>query len=86
MAVLKIRIPDDEMAWLEVLARTQGTTKAQIIRSALRRVFEENFLDKKTILLPEDQYQALVELVGGPLTPQELEGRKRLEKVSDWNL
>lgn len=86
MAVLKIRIPDDEMAWLEVLARTQGTTKTQIVRSALRSVFEENFLEKKTILLPEDQYQALVDLVGSPLTRQELEGRKRLEIVPDWNL
>lgn len=85
MAVLKIRIPDDEMACLEVLARTQGTTKTQIVLSALR-IFEENFLEKKTILLPEDQYQALVELVGSPLTPQEIEGRKKLKKVPDWNL
>ena len=83
MAVLKIRIPDDEMACLEVLARTQGTTKTQIVLSALRSVFEENFLE---ILLPEDQYQALVELVGSPLTPQEIEGRKKLKKVPDWNL
>lgn len=85
MAVLKIRIPDGELAWLDALARTQGTTKAEIVRSALRNVFEENFLEKKTILLPEDQYQALVELVGGPLTPQEIQGRKRLQKVPDWD-
>ena len=45
-----------------------------------------SFLEKKTILLPEDQYQALVELVGSPLTPQEIEGRKKLKKVPDWNL
>ena len=29
MAVLKIRISDDEAAWLEALARTQGTTKTR---------------------------------------------------------
>ena len=52
---------------LRGLGRTQGTTKTQIVLSALRSVFEENFLEKKTILLPEDQYQALVELVGSPL-------------------
>lgn len=86
MAVLKIRIPDDEMACLDVLAITQRTTKTQIVRSVLRKVFEENLLDKKVILLPEDQYQALVDLVGNPLTPQEIEGRKRLQKVPDWNL
>lgn len=86
MAVLKIRIPDGELAWLDALARTQGTTKAEIVRSALRSVFEENFLEKKTILLPEDQYQALVDLVGTPLRQLEIEGRKRLQKVSDWNL
>lgn len=66
MAVLKIRISDDEMAWLEALSRMERTTKTQIVRSALRRVFEENFLDKKTILLPEDQYQALIDVVGSP--------------------
>lgn len=71
---------------LRGLGRTQGTTKTQIVLSALRSVFEENFLEKKTILLPEDQYQALVDLVCTPLTPQELAGRKRLEKVPDWNL
>lgn len=71
---------------LRGLGRTQGTTKTQIVLSALRSVFEENFLEKKSILLPEDQYQALVDLVCTPLTPQELGGRKRLEKVPDWNL
>ena len=58
---------------LRGLGRTQGTTKTQIVLSALRSVFEE-------------QYQALVELVGSPLTPQEIEGRKKLKKVPDWNL
>lgn len=67
---------------LRGLGRTQGTTKTQIVLSALRSVFEENFLEKKSILLPEDQYQALVELVGSPLTPQEIEGRKKLKKKS----
>ena len=62
---------------LRGLGRTQGTTKTQIVLSALRSVFEENFLEKKTILLPEDQYQALVELVGSPLTPQEIEGSSK---------
>lgn len=48
--------------------------------------FKANFLDRKTILLQDDRYQALVGLVGSPLTRQEIEGRKRLEKVPDWNL
>lgn len=86
MTVLKIRIPDDEMAWLDALAKTHGTTKTQIVLSARRRVFVESFLDKKMILLPEDQCQSLVDLLGSSLTPQEIAGRKRLEKVPDWNL
>lgn len=86
MTVLKIRIPDDERAWLDALARTHGTTKTQIVLSALRRVFVESFLDKKMILLPEDQYQSLVDLLGSSLTPQEIASRKRLEKVPDWSL
>lgn len=86
MAVLTIRIPDDEMSWLDTLAKTLRTTKTQIVRSALRPVFEDNFIDRKTILLPKDQYQALVDLVGSPMTSQETEGRKRLEKVPQWEL
>lgn len=86
MAVLKIRIPDGQMAWLDVLAKRQGTTKTQIVRTALITFFEENFLDRRTILLSKEQYQALVDLVGSPLTPQEIAGRKRLEKVHDWDL
>ena len=29
MSVLKIRISDDEAAWLDALARMQGTTKSR---------------------------------------------------------
>lgn len=85
MAVLKIRIPHEEISWLDALAKTQGTTKTQIVRFVLRRIFEESFLDKKMILLPEDQYQSLVDLVGTPLRQSEIEGRKRLQKVPDWD-
>lgn len=39
MSVLKIRISDDEAAWLDALARMQGTTKTQIVRSAPEKSF-----------------------------------------------
>lgn len=86
MALLTIRIPDNEMAWLDALAKTQGTTKTQIVRSALRSVFKDRFINRKTVLLPKDQFQALVDLAGSPLTLQEVEGRKRLEKAPEWEL
>lgn len=86
MAVLTIRIPDEEMTWLDAVAKTQGTTKTQIVRSALRPVFEDNFIDKKQIILPHDQFQALVELSGSPLSTEELEGRRRLKNLPGWDL
>lgn len=86
MAVLTIRIPDEEMSWLDTLAKTQRTTKTQIVRSALRPIFEDSFIDKKTIVLPHDQYQDLVEMIGAPPTQQEVEGRERLASVPDWEL
>lgn len=86
MAVLTIRIPDEEMSWLDVVAKTRGTTKTQIVRSALRPIFEDTFLDRKPIILPPEQYQALKDLVGTPLTQGEIEGRKRLNKIPDWEL
>ncbi|HGY10429.1 MAG TPA: CopG family transcriptional regulator, partial [Oceanithermus profundus] len=35
-----VYLPDELDAWLEQLARTKGTSKAELIREALRRYVE----------------------------------------------
>lgn len=86
MAKLTIRISDEELRWLNTLAETRGVTKARIVRAALHQVFEEAFIDRIPIKLPHEQYQALVDFVGMPLSAEEIEGRKRLAKVQKWEL
>ncbi len=46
MAVLTIKIPDLEMAMLDAMVKTQRRTKTEIVRSALRPVFEESTSDR----------------------------------------
>ena len=86
MAKLTIRISDEELSWLNILAKTQGVTKTQIVRAALQRVFEDAFIDRIPIKLPHEPYQALLEFVGKPFSAEEIEGRKRLAKVQNWEL
>lgn len=86
MALPTIRIPDEGKTRPDALDKTPGTAETQMVRPALRPVFEDSFMDRKTIVLPLSEYQALADLIGTPLTPQEIEGRKRLENVPDWEL
>lgn len=86
MAELTINIPDEEIMYLKSLAKVQNTTETEIIREALKRFFKENFIDNQTIILSKKQYLALAELIDKSLSENEIEGRKRLEKVSDWEL
>lgn len=76
MAKLARRIQDDEMSQ----GKAGVTAKTQTERPALSPVCE----DRKTILMPQEQYQALVDLLDSPLTPEEIKGRKRLEAVPEW--
>lgn len=86
MAVLTIKIPDVEMSLLDTLAKTQRRTKTEIVRSALRPVFEENFVDKRPIVVAEDEFNAILDMLDQPLSAEEIEGRKRLEAGRMWEL
>ncbi len=86
MAVLTVEIPDEEMSWLESLAKIQKKTKAEIVRSALRRVFDENFIDRRPILVCEEEFDAIVAMIDRPLTQEQIEGRRRPEAHRMWKL
>lgn len=86
MAVLTIKIPDVEMSLLDQLAKIQRRTKTEIVRSALRPVFDENFIDKRPLIVAEDEFNAILDMLDQPLTAEEIEGRKRLEARRMWEL
>lgn len=71
---------------MKTIAKIQKTTEEEIICSALKRLLKEQFIDKKTVVLPENQYQALAELIDKPLTTKEIEGRKKLKETPNWDL
>lgn len=86
MAVLTIEIPDQEMSWLNALAKKQGMTKAELVRFALRSLFEENFIDERPILVSEDAFNTVMDMIDEPLTQEEIEGRRRLAAARMWAL
>ena len=86
MAVLTIKLPDSEMSWLDMLAKTQRRTKTEIVRSALRPVFEENFIDRQPIIVSEGEFNAIIDMLDQPMSIEEIEGRKRLEAARMWKL
>lgn len=86
MAVLTIKLPDNEMSWLDMLAKTQRRTKTEIVRSALRQVFEENFIDRQPIIVSEGEFNAIIDMLDQPMSIEEIEGRKRLEAARMWKL
>lgn len=86
MAVLTIKIPDLEMAMLDAMVKTQRRTKTKIVRSALRPVFEENFVDKRPLTIAEDEFNAILDMLEQPISAEEIEGRKRLEARRLWEL
>lgn len=86
MAVLTIKLPDNEMFWLDMLAKTQRRTKTEIVRSALRSVFEENFIDRQPIIVSEGEFNAIIDMLDQPMSIEEIEGRKRLEAARMWKL
>ena len=86
MAVLTIKLPDNEMSWLDMLAKTQRRTKTEIVRSALRPVFEENFIDRQPIIVSEGEFNAIIDMLDQPMSIEESEGRTRLEAARMWKL
>lgn len=86
MAVLTIKIPDLEMAMLDAMVKTQRRTKTEIVRSVLRPVFEENFVDKRPLTIAEDEFNAILDMLEQPISAEEIEGRKRLEARRLWEL
>lgn len=86
MAVLTNKIPEVEMSLPDTTAKTQRRTKTEIVRSALRPMFEENFVDKRPIIVAEDEFNAILDMLDRPLSPEEIEGCKRLEAGRMWEL
>ena len=52
----------------------------------MRPVFEENLVDKRTIVVAEDEFNAILDMLDQPLSAEEIEGRKRLEAGRMWEL
>lgn len=66
------------------LGMTVGAETTQTEPPASSFVLEAESLGRKTMSLPQEQYQALVDLLDSPLTREEIKGRKRLEAVPEW--
>lgn len=54
--------------------------------SRARRVEELDRLDRRPIIVSEEDFRAIEKMLEEPLSPEEIEGRKRLEAGRMWDL
>lgn len=54
--------------------------------SLARRVEEPDRLDRRPIIVSEEDFRAIEKMLEEPLSPEEIEGRKRLEAGRMWDL
>lgn len=54
--------------------------------SLARRVEEPDRLDRRPIIVSEEEFRAIEKMLEEPLSPEEIEGRRRLEAGRMWEL
>ena len=54
--------------------------------SLARRVEELDRLDRRPIIVSEEDFRAIEKMLEEPLSPEEIEGRKRLDAGRMWDL
>lgn len=74
---ISLRLAEDEIEMLTILSKELRMTKTEIIRSALRPVFDRYFNQPESIVLNNSAFQALLDEIDSK--PSEEIARRRLE-------
>lgn len=72
------RLPEDDLRILENLSKALNCTKTELVHRALMEQFEKVFLDRKVLLLNDEDFRAVVESLNSSPSERELKGRKKL--------
>lgn len=72
------RLPEDDLKILDNLSKALNCTKTELVHRALQEQYERVFLDRRVLLLNDEDFQAVIESLNTEPNERELKGRKRL--------
>lgn len=82
---ISLRLPPDEVEMLSILAQRLRVSKSDIIRNALKPLFEENFNKPESIVLSNRDFQSLLDKMQKEPSEEVLKRRRHLEEFSLWD-
>ena len=85
-ATIAVRLPNEDVRKLELLAEIRGTTPAEVIRSALEDDYREAFGQAEQITLSNAAYESVLDYLEHRPSEAVLAKRSHLfDKYSGWN-
>ena len=72
------RLPEDDLKILDNLSKALNCTKTELAHPALQEQHERASLDRRVLLLNDEDFQAVIESLNTEPNERELKGRKRL--------
>lgn len=82
---ISLRLPQDEVDMLSILAQRLRVSKSDIIRNALKPVFEDNFNKPESIILSNRDFQSLLDEMQKEPSEEVLKRRRHLEDYALWD-
>ena len=82
---ISLRLTEDELAMLLALSEELRMTKSEIIRMALRKLFERYFSKSPKIFLSNSGFQNLLDEIEKTPSAQTLERREEIRKYILWS-
>ena len=82
---IRLRLPQDEVDMLTILAQRLRVSKSDIIRNALKPLFEENFNNPESIVLSNRDFQSLLDEMHKEPSEEVLKRRRHLQEYALWD-
>ena len=82
---ISLRLTEEELAKLLALSEALRMTKSEIIRMALRKLFERYFNQSPKILLSNSGFQNLLDEIEKTPSAQTLKRREKIRKYILWS-
>ena len=81
---ISLRLPEEEVAILNLLSDRERRTKTQIIREALQRLLRKVLDEPERITLSNTEFQALLDEMATPPGEEVLARRRHLMTYERW--
>ena len=81
---ISLRLPEEEVAILNMLSERERRTKTQIIRDALQPIFQKVLEEPERIELSNAEFQVLLDEISEPPSKEVHERRRHLMEYERW--